>query len=655
MRPLPWFRLARNAVVALLFFAVLWKGGKTLETTWLLSAIAWGATLTWWDAVRRKETTANHSTPFGLWFVLLLFVVWTGVATVTSTTRNYGLDELLRDASLAFLLLWSVRQDALFAHRNSPMLRSLVFASFASAALGLIVYVLQPVDRFVGTFLDFRFHTDYWPNAWAQYTLLAWPMLMLWAEEGRGPRARALARAALGAFIGAFLLSYSRASLLVFAAQVAFLTLPAARAALRAQRLSLESLWRGISPVLGIAAVAILTFAVANSLRAQFHPVQSITEKVTFTAAEGGSSVSERIAFFEQALTLSAERPLTGWGPGSFRFIQPHLQDGVLRTSDHPHNVLFKYAAERGWIAVFFFLAIVLLCLWRSRVLCSLSSVLSPRSFHLLLPLVSVLGVLLHNLMDFNLQFVGIALPFWLLLGQLARHPAPLSAPAVRVPSFFIMIAEIILVTVIALVAILEAPPLLVSSFGRRAEARGENAAALELYAQATHEAFSRDLHLSRAHLLIEERRFEEAVAAIEEALRENAQDARTWRLLGDLHIARDDRSGAAQAYWQAWAYGKWNDLGILVGLLTLTEQEPLTFSKAEADAVLQAYADAILENRHFIALSSNVEAFLVAARLLARAHPDDAPRYDVLSARVDRHARTERARLRSRAPGILW
>src|SRR6185295_13667108 len=67
----------------------------------------------------------------------------------------------------------------------------------------------------------------------------------------------------------------------------------------------------------------------------------------------------EREDFWHQAIALAQEKPLLGWGPYSFRFIQPHVQKSVLATSDHPHNVFLKYAAERGVPAALFLLVIV--------------------------------------------------------------------------------------------------------------------------------------------------------------------------------------------------------------------------------------------------------------------------------------------------------
>jgi O-antigen ligase len=52
---------------------------------------------------------------------------------------------------------------------------------------------------------------------------------------------------------------------------------------------------------------------------------------------------------------MSWERPMIGFGPGTFRFVQPQLQHEVLATSDHPHNVFLKLAMERGWPAATFF------------------------------------------------------------------------------------------------------------------------------------------------------------------------------------------------------------------------------------------------------------------------------------------------------------
>lgn len=641
-RSSPWL------VLGLLLFAVLWRGGKSVEATWLLAGVSVWVTFGWWGTVDRHGA---EPVPRFLWWVLAGFIAWTGLSFFVSTTANYGLDEVLRDASLALIFLWTVRMRKTPHSGEEFLLRVitlLAVATLVACAVGIAVYALQPVNRFVGTFFDARFHTDYWPNAWADLVLLAWPAVLLWSWN-KHPVVRIFS---LGLVMGTLLLSYSRGGFLACAGQSALLILIGIGGGfLRSPR----SLLHAGFTLVGVTALSIIVFGSANLLRAHFHPVQSVGAKVTFTSDEGLSSVNERRQFWSQAFSLANQRPLTGWGPYSFRFIQPRLQHGVLQTSDHAHNLFLKLAAERGWPAALFL--ILLLCVILVRALMHLRS---ASNTHLLLlhavPLIAVAGVLAHSMIDYNLQFVGVALPFWLMLGFLVGA----DAPRTHAPRGHAMpIAEIILAMVIGIVAFAEGRYLVLSSLGRHAEAAGDTQIALRWYEQSVDERFSRDLHLSRANLFLQQADLEAADAALDRSLSQNAEDARAWILVGDLLLREENPSDAAMAYNRAFTLGKYNYLEALIGLLTSLrdagDHSALVARHSEFLSLAKAYHDAILQNAHFIALGSSVETYASATNLLVEIYPEDAALLDQYNSEARTHAAEERQRFGSRAGGFLW
>jgi len=90
--------------------------------------------------------------------------------------------------------------------------------------------------------------------------------------------------------------------------------------------------------------------------------------------------------------------------------------------------------------------------------------------------LIGILGVLAHLLIDYNLQFVGIALPFWFLLGAIHK---PIRKIKVVKHSF-------IIVCVLLAVSIIEGIGLVQSSKGRAAEKNGDYNSALYWYNKAS-------------------------------------------------------------------------------------------------------------------------------------------------------------------------
>ncbi len=666
------------AVASFVFISVLWRGGKGLEMTWLLGGAAVIAIL--FSCWREYKSEQRKEVPMVVWGVAALFLLWTVSSFIVSSARNYGLDEVLRDAALVLLFFWIIRHPRPAAGDSDRslfgrLIAAMAVATLAACVVGVVVYLSQPVNRMVGTFFDYRFSTDYWPNAWAQYLLLAWPAVWLWSR-----RMRRLVRLPLMAFVlGCLLLSYSRGALLAFALQLIFwLAIVCARHVRDRRRLPTDMLRRVVFDVLTVAAIAIVLFFAVNRLRAIHYPVQSVSAKATFTAEEGESSITERRAFWNAAWELSKARPLFGWGPYSFRFVQPSLQTSVFETSDHPHDVFLKLVMERGWPAAILFLLILGLVLipafWRSA--------LSPQSFdaaqdrpsaisdqpktsnqkpvtlsgdsHYLL-IVAIVGVIAHNLIDYNLQFVGIALPFWLFLGFLAHPVQRRSAIHARI----MRIVEVLLAVALGCVLVFEGRELLLSSMGRRAEARGDGQAALAWYRRAHGELFPRDMYLSETRLLTEQGDVDGASAALKLYMQSNSEDARAWELAGDLEQLRGNPPGALSDYGNAWQLGKYNYLGILTGslqaLADMHDQELITRMKPDFETVYHAYGDAILHNTHFIALSQNVEQFVTATILMEKLYPSSALAYKTFAKQVTDHARDVRSKLAEAHPGFLW
>jgi len=651
-----------------MLFSILWKGGKTLEVTWLLTGVAW--LLTFLDF--RARGISKSLPPMWIAVTGFLFVGWTVASFVLSTTGNYGFDEVLRDSSVLLIFFWILRrrgeeEQSFLAEKITSVL---TLGVTLACVIGIFVYALQPVSRFVGTFFDMRFQTDYWPNSFAQFLLLAWPVA-LWRTRRSLPPLRAVL---MGCIFGCLLLTYSRSAILVFALQAGaylvlivlphvfahgphfpFLSTLSGFGTLLAVRLRKTFL-----PIALTLIVSLGLFFAVNQVRSLRYEVQSAADKITFTAAEGSSSADERWKFWQQSFALSLERPLFGWGPYSFRFVHPRMQTGVYETSDHPHNVFLKLAMERGWPAAVLFgvlVAGVIAGGIRRMVFGSrkMATDVTPLTTFLI---VGLLGAILHNLIDYDLQFVGILLPFWVLLAMVSIQLQPLLERE-NLYKKIVLILQILLAGALMIAAVWEGVYLTYSTLGRRAEARQDYELALQWYANAKHQQFSRDMHLSTAQILLKLQKPDDAAKALERFLAKNTEDARAWKIAGDIAYARKDLDVALVSYERAFRSGKWNYLSILSALVKSLHKkggvDAVGSRRAEIDEVLNAYADAISRNVHFIALSPSVEEFLSLSKTMSEFFPDEAARYEVLAAKVDRNATFERERTSARPPGMLW
>lgn len=635
MRRITLPRLAELCLLLLLALVILWKGGKSVDAVWML-ALA-GGFLGLLHAFDRSPTP--HLSPWVFW-PAVLFTLWTAVSYLTSSTQNYGLDEVLQTAALILIFFRLASHSR--EHLHTDTARTISFATLLASGLGVAVYILQPVTRFVGSFFDFRFHTDYWPNAWAEFLLLAWPMLLfvLFLSPSHAKKSAWLRPLILGFVIAAGLLSYSRGAVLSFLVQAMFLV----GLFLWKKRRSIH--WKPLLvSILSSAVAAVLFFVGINGVRQQYHPIESVTAKISFKAAEGKTSVSERSAFWLEALELAEDHPLLGYGPYSFRFVQPEVQSGVLATSDHPHNVFLKLAMERGVPAALLFswiLFMIFLNFLRHR----------TSDWFSILAMTSVVGVMLHNLIDYNLQFVGIALPLWMLLGFLAPTEShERSQPMVRRSVVFILSAGLLVLTCS------EGIGLYRSSFARHSLTNGDTQAAADAFEKTEWVLFSRDDWLTRSIISLEKGEYLRAEAEAQRYIVLNEEDARGFRLLGDIYRAWGQNEEALRAYEKAFARSSRNDLGIARGYaeLLIPDRQKLTGLRPTFDLLLAEFTDAILVNAHFVALSKNVEELDALTRLLSRTYPEDRGIYESMRRRAVDHAEEERERYRARPRGLLW
>jgi O-antigen ligase len=640
--------LVQILLASLLVFSFAFRAGKGIESTWAMAFVAAACTV----LLLLFSPQRGGVFPRTFWFGFL-FLSWSAISFLLSSTKTYGLDELLRDGA-GFLLLCI---GGAFAKNDAVVkrfLKLLLILVLVACAIGAFVYVLQPVSRFTGVFFHVLDTRDYWPNAWAEWLLLLWPVAVFsfWKNS---PWIRGTL---MGVVFGCLLLSYSRGAVLVLAAQ---LILGAAFLILCSKKSRALNTW---GELVLTAVVACVFFAGLNMVRGNFFPVESLTAKATLTASEGTQTVDERRQFWAQALELSKERPVFGWGPGSFRFVQPRLQEGVLATSDHPHNVFLKFAMERGWPAAALFFLFMLSALlpffagaWKG----------DARSLAILL---GTGGLLAHNMIDYNMQFTLIIVPFWILLGfgtasqgaktWFANMASLLTWNRKEMPAGVWMqrSVQVVLTVALLLLVIIEGRFLALERLAQTVSSDHPEQA-VELYEQARHSLFARDVHLEEVPLLVALQQDQLAVEVLQDALRQNPLDGRLWVLLGDFSMMHRRYDDAHTAFARAYGLNAWNDLRPLYGLLEVTgragSQKELLELLPVAKNLLQAYAQAIRANSHFIALSWHVQEFASVTELMSRIYPAEGSALRRLNNEVQVISRTAKAVRERERRGFLW
>ena len=136
-------------------------------------------------------------------------------------------------------------------------------------------------------------------------------------------------------------------------------------------------------------------------------------------------STDTRIRIYQDSLRMFAERPVLGWGLGTFALVYPHYRsfysDEVVNAA---HNDYLQFLAETGVVgfaAILWFLAGLLRA--GSRDL--RSWIRRPGVGSRAAAFLGALGIMCHSFTDFNLQIPGNAMMFFALCALASAESRP--------------------------------------------------------------------------------------------------------------------------------------------------------------------------------------------------------------------------------------
>lgn len=327
-----------------------------------------------------------------------------------------------------FVLAWEYGRSR---QRAQTMLYAVVVAGIAYAAYGLIVHLggYQMVLWFPKTaYREALTSTFINRNSYATYAALGllcalalmfseWRRLRAARHAGsarladRGTRrqdhgsdlrlgALAIAVATMGA---ALILTGSRGGFYGLAATLAIVVV----------LLAVANLLRGwrLAGVIGLGAVAAVALLLATG--------GELAGRIERGAADVESS---RGALFGPAIAAIKERPLTGYGGGSFQGVFEAVNDGTLYRQgyfiDKAHNTYLELALEAGIPAMLAMSAAILAL----AMLCVLALLRRRAVRFALAGLAASLMVAIHALVDFSLQMPAVAVTYAAILGVAAAQ-----------------------------------------------------------------------------------------------------------------------------------------------------------------------------------------------------------------------------------------
>lgn len=482
---------------------------------------------------------------------------------VFSETRNLGFSELM--AYLTAICAYLIFAYGEIRWRDK-FLKFIGVVSVAAVFLGYIFYFTEPENRMFGTFFNIQYHANVWPNAFALFILMSWPVLLLFKNKW-------LRSFAIAFVLSGLLLTYSRGALIAFGGEVVLLGVYFLR------RMD----WKTVGWSLLTGVLAVSFFLGANFLRSLKYEVIDVEERVQFENSEGLTSKQERKDFWKGAAEMALEKPVFGYGPFSFRQVYNGKQTTMLANSDHPHNIFLKIAAENGFIALGGFLGflVVLFVTVAKRF-----SGMERRERDLVFILgTAIAGAFAHNLIDYNFNFIANLLLLFLFLAFIRSIVSSVGKESKNY-------APVAISILLAVIALYEGALLFTN--------------ALET------SFFPRNYYLNQANEHLSERNYPGVVEMANRQIDLNSYDSEAYLVRGIAYFEMGQTDFGRADLEKAIAMNPLNNLNYYKNYISYASQdfapEDLILIQKAAE-ILKAYFELVEKNVHFTAYTPNVEA----------------------------------------------
>ncbi|MCO4749153.1 MAG: O-antigen ligase family protein [Flavobacteriales bacterium] len=330
--------------------------GLSLPAELLLAGITLLILVRWLHAGSLPWKAIRH--PIGV--VLLLQVAWMFVTSLTSEMPLVSFKALIRHIWFVIPLYFFLVK--VFA---SPRLRQAFFPLYAyplalAAIYTLVVHAGYGFSKETSTWVSFPFYKEHTVYGMALAFVLPYAMMQAWQKVPMKPLLRMLAMSLFAVLLLAIVLSYTRAAWLsvIGAAVFGFML-----------RLGIQ--WKQMVSVLLLSIGMLwLTQSLWMSVFTKNDTVSSenFTEHVqSVSNISTDASNMERINRWRAAISMFQDRPLVGWGPGTYQFQYAPFQHAsdltVISTNGgdmgNAHSEYIGPLAEQGWPGLLLILVLV--------------------------------------------------------------------------------------------------------------------------------------------------------------------------------------------------------------------------------------------------------------------------------------------------------
>lgn len=614
-------------ILALSFFVIsfsfLNRDGSSLIPTLVfgLSAIAYSF-LFLFNKYKQKTLVSNLDV-----LCILFFVFFFDLSMLNSQSLNEGLKDSIFIHSILVIYL-GLKSTYL---KKKHLKQFTFFANlilFISSLSALAFYVFLPFDRAVSFFMNLQRTFIAFPNAFALLIVSLIPFLLF--ETIKSKKNNLINYLNLTLTLSAFILTYSRGAYIVLGIQIILFFFIFKKYFTKKKLL----------PILTIIIATFLTCFAANNLRTEQN-IQ-VQDRLTLQGQEGGSSISERFDFFEGALQLIPNNPILGSGPESFIYVYPSVQKEFLTNAAHPHNIFLKIAVENGLITMSLFTLLLIILFSNSYKSIKSPFLIKKEKQFLKILLISLIGIILHNLIDYNLNFVVNSMIFALILGLIASLSTYRRSEG---KSSKIYKALFLLVTLVLFsVTAYETVNLNHLRKARQQVDQGNQIAAIPYYQAAKSTLFKRDLAInyslaSKEQLLQGLEPDINGFKALEDHIRVfNSIDANAWNLSAKYRLENPEKYkfGTAIAYVHALKAYKLNSLNELEYHDTLLQIALFSGNQDKIKPefltqIVEEYLDLLKRNAHHTILTGNAFSAISIMDSLSYIDPENKEKYQSL------------------------
>ena len=396
----PRLELSRHLATPVLILALTtipwFTGGRDAFGLFLIALLTSLLYFSWFIVSRHRALRISSQPRLIIW-PLAGLIILSILSLLWSVSRFDTLGQLivLISAGINFVIARDIFSEDELAARFFRILWLAIAGVVALIGIGM--YIGGDYDRLISLF--------YWPNPMATFLL---PAVLTAAHlASQQDKRRWLPQAVLGLVGAAFVLTYSRAAWLV--ALVALATWVAAGP------------WRDRLRHLAIGlCVAVALVAMSVTARGVFFKKPSIDVQQRVLESGQSTSVRDRLSYWRETTVIFSERPLLGWGSGTYREVHPAFQESPSTAGSNPHNSALQVLAELGVAGLACYL--VLLVGWL-RLGWQLWAVPNNRRGWLFTSWLVVSAMGLHSLLDLATNY-----PILIVLGAIwlsMALPAP--------------------------------------------------------------------------------------------------------------------------------------------------------------------------------------------------------------------------------------